>query len=358
VLTNDERAAVQHAFAEALASRADPQSLIKVVFLTEASSVLLDIPSGATPWDISAFTVNACLLSRWARDPSLLETLLEYLVHQQGLGSFVVILARVRQRIDPNPTVYDSSWLLDNSRPFFNRHELRKHVRLLIEHNGRPILRVSADKQSFGRSYTARFFEHLEDFSPKDLHVLAAEVSRSAGPSYQVEDLLDELSTQLTNSSPLPDRVGSSYPTVAARWLLREMMRSAGLWIVALDGFGQRPLNDEVRETVEDLAYRVTVGQHRRRVRLVLLDYPHPLPNVSAADVLEETLPAAASIRQADLMPCLQAWDGLRRRNGLVGVASGELSKLAHDMIEQAPTAGKARLATLNAQLIELLGMP
>lgn len=358
MLTNDERAEVQHALAEVLACRPDPQSLIKVVFLNEASSVLLDIPSGATPSDISAFTVNACLLSRWWRDPSLLEILLEYLITQQGFGSFKVILTRVQHRIDPNPSVYDSSWLLDDSRPFFDRHHLRKHVRLLIEQNGRPILRVSADDKSFGRSYTARFFEHLEDCLPKDVHVLAAEVSRSAGPSYQVEDLLDELNTQFPNSSPLPDRAGSSYPTVAARWLLRQMMTNAGLWLVALDGFGQRPLNDEVRETVEDLAYRVTVGQHRRRVRLVLLDYPHALPNVSPADILEETLPAAASICQADLMPCLEAWDGQRRRNGLIGVAAGELSKLAHDICGQAPTAGKGRLMTLNAQLIELLGMP
>lgn len=358
MLTNVERGEVQHAFAVALASRADPQSLVRIVFSTEADSILLDIPTGATPWEIAGFSVTACLLSRWTRDPSMLEMLLTYLVDNQGMGAFAPIRVRVQQGIDPNPNVYDSSWLLDNSRPFFDRHELRQHVRLLIEHNGRPILRVFADQESFGRTYTSRFFEHLEDCSPKDVHVLTAEVSRGAGPSYQVDDLVDDLSTQFRKSTLPPERAGSLYPTAVARWLLGQMIANDGLWLVVLDGFGQRPLNDEVRQTIEDLAYRVTVGQHRRRVRLVLLDYPHLLPNVSPADLLEEILQPAAAICQADLVPCLAAWDALRRRHGRPGIEAGTLAELAGDMVGQAPAEGKARLETLNAKLVELLAMP
>lgn len=358
MLTNDERFSVQRALARALASRPDPQSLIRVIFLAEADSILLDIPAGSTPMDIAAFTVSACLRSRWTYDTSLLERLLGYLVTNELNIGFGNVLDRVKRREDPNPSVYDAAWILDHSRPFFGRQELRGHARQLVEANGRPILSVSAEEQSFGRSYTGKFCEHLADFPASIVQVAIASVSRGAGPTYRIDDLLGDLSTHFTKCDRLPDRAGSSYPAASARWLLRQMMNNDGLWLVVLDGFGQRPLTDEVCETVEELAYRVTIGQHRKRIRLVLLDYPHKLPNVSAADILEEKLVPAATICQTDLLPCLEAWDSLRRRGGLAGVAAGDLPRLACDLVEQAPAEGKARLETLNARLIDLLGMP
>jgi hypothetical protein len=358
-MTN-ERASIERMLAMALAMRGQPRLLVPVIFAAKADheGIMLGTHGSADPRVLAAYILDECLRSGWTRDPSLLESLLEYLIHSEGMGELDPILIRVRQRIDPNPNVYDSSWLLSNSRPFFDRHELRGHARLLIEEDGWPILQVRADEESFGRSYTSRFFQHLERRSPAKLHVLTAAISQDAGPSYQVEDLLDDLGSQFSNSEPMPERMGSSYPTQAARWLLRQMNRNDGFWIVVLDGFGQRPINDEVRQTVEDLAFRIPDGQHRQRIRLVLIDYQHPLPNVDAADILEETLLAAASICQADLLPCLRTWDHLRRKKGLKGVAPDRLAALADDIVEQAPAAGKARLKTLNAKLTDLLRIP
>ena len=48
--------------------------------------------------------------------------LLDYLVTTAGIGAFSPILTRVRQRVDPNPSIYDSAWLLGDSLPFFDRH--------------------------------------------------------------------------------------------------------------------------------------------------------------------------------------------------------------------------------------------
>lgn len=358
MLTNDERYAVQRALARALMSRPDPQSLIRVIFLAEAESILFDIPAGSTPLEIAERTVTACVLSRWTYDVSLLERLLHYLVTHGldiGLGN---LLERVKRREDPNQSVYDAAWILDHSRPFFGRQELRRHVQQLVEANGHPILSVAAEEQSFGRSYTGKFCEHLADSPDSDVQVAIASVSPGAGPTYRMDDLLGDLSTHFTKCDRLPDRAGSSYAAASARWLLRQMMDNDGLWLVVLDGFGQRPLTDEVCETVEELAYRVTIGQHRKRIRLVLLDYPHKLPNVSAADILEEKLLPAATISKTDLMPCLEAWDSRRRRGGFAGIAAADLPRLACDLIKQAPIDGKARLETLNARLIDLLGMP
>lgn len=65
------------------------------------------------------------------------------------------------------------------------------------EDNGRPILRVSAVADSFGRSYSRYFLEHLEDHLPGTVHVLFADLSPGTGPSYQIIDLLETVGAQL-----------------------------------------------------------------------------------------------------------------------------------------------------------------
>jgi hypothetical protein len=62
------------------------------------------------PGDIASFTIAECRVSRWALDSSLLEMLLVYLVETRGVGSLDEVLARVRQHIDPNPTICDPAW--------------------------------------------------------------------------------------------------------------------------------------------------------------------------------------------------------------------------------------------------------
>jgi hypothetical protein len=356
VLTRDERDQVEEAFAIALAGQLNPRSLVQVIFKAEAAPILLGLPQGLDgARDMASFVVETCLMSRWTRDPALLDLLLDYLVRSRGIGALQVVLVRVRQRVDPNPSLYDSTWLI-GQRPFFDRQDLRQRVQRLIEDNGRPILHVSAVRGSFGRTYSRYFLEHLEDRSPGTVHVLAVELSAGTGPSYQVADLLETVGSQLGVEAPIPPRADSSYPMAAARWMLKHIMSRPGRWLIVLDGFGQKELNQEVRETIEALAVMVPSGQYRRRVRLVLLDYRHQLPGITPADVLKEVLKPATKVAPADLTPCLVDWDAERKRQGIEGLAGGELDKLANGMLEQAPKTGKKRLETLNAALSKLYG--
>ena len=152
MLTRDEREQVESAFATALASQMNPNSLVTVVFKAEANAILLDLPPGVGAPGIASFVVEACLVSRWTQNPALLDLLLDYLVKSRGMGELQAVLLRVRQRIDPNPSVYDSTWVI-GQRPFFDRGDLRSRAQLLVEQNDRPILRVLAeDPESFGRS--------------------------------------------------------------------------------------------------------------------------------------------------------------------------------------------------------------
>ena len=133
---------------------------------------------------------------------------------------------------------------------------------------------------------------------------------------------------------PIPPRTRSSYAEDAVLWLL-QLMKPSLRWVLVLDGFGQPGVADEVHETVRLLAHRVTMVSYRKRMRLVLLDYPpdfpgplpvadlaEKLPGVKLADLLTETLPTASGICKDDLLPCLRAWNGLRVSLGLNGTAA------------------------------------
>jgi hypothetical protein len=371
VLTSAERAEVQRELAVALGDSDGTRRRIRDVFPNrEEQNVILLRDGTIDPLPLAGLVLDECLLSRWARTPPMLGTLLRYLVDIRGIGSLAPLLDRVNQRIDPNQSFYEDTWLLDDTRPFFDRHDLRTKTRQLIDGSGRPILRLPKDGDSYGRSYTLDFLAHLEERRGGDVFVIAAEIADGGGPSYAVEDLLNQVSAALSSAEPLPDRTRSSYAESAVLWLLR-LLKPGPRWVLVLDGFGQQGVADEIHETVRLLARWVTVPQYRKRMRLVLLAYPpeipgvetmlllaEKLPNVQLADILTETLPPATAISQADLLPCLEAWDGLRRRQGLPGLAADELAKLADGMLARAPAAGKERLSALHHDLLMLLDMP
>lgn len=371
MLTSGQRAQVQGEFFEALADSDGARTLIRDVF-PERDEQLAILRHDLTndPLTLARITLDECLLSGWTRNPPMLSTLLRYLVDIRGVGSFAPFLERVNQRIDPNQSFYEDTWLLDDSRPFFDRHDLRGKIRQLMDGSGRPILRLPKDADAYGRSYTLDFLAHLEERRGGDVCVVAAEIADGGGPSYAVEDLLRQVSAALGSGEPLPERTRSSYAESAVLWLLR-LMKPGPRWVLVLDGFGQQGVADEIHETVRLLARWVTVAQYRKRIRLVLLGYPpeipglatmlllaEKLPNVKLADVLTEMLPPAASIRRDDLMPCLEAWNGLRGKQGLPGLADDELAKLADGLLARAPAAGKERLARLHYDLLMLLDLP
>lgn len=355
MLIAEERDRIERAFASALASQLAPASVITVVFGNHAPAMMTKFPASANYAELAAIVVSECIASRWACDPALLDSLLEYLVTNKGRGELHPVLLRVRQKVDPNPSMYDATWL--GGRPFFDRTDLRHRVKHLIERNERPILLISAGPATFGRSYSRYFLQYLEDTEPKTVHVVVAELSPGTGPSYQVEDLLGVVSAQLGVADPLPLRAGSDYPATAARWMLHKVMGRAGRWLFVLDGFGQNELNPEVRQTIQALAAAVPTGQYRLRARLVLIDYPHPLPNITPADVLEEKLHPPDRIDEAELTPCLVDWDAARVSAGRRRLAHGEIAKLAAGMAMRAPAAGRERLEALNAGLSDLLDL-
>lgn len=358
MLTIPERQDVERETSIALAAQTNPKSHLQTIFLMETDEILAQLPLTINSCnEYASHIMGSCLASRWVYDPSLLELLLNYLVDSRGLGRFVLIRNRVRRKEDPNPDPYGSKWLM-KVHPFVDREVLREKARILIEENAYPILKITAPPETFGRTYSRKFFEHLEDNLPGDTHFLVEELSLSLGPSYRVQDLAESLGAQLGVTEVVPDQSGSSYPMAICRWILKHAMACAGRWIIMLDGFSSPELNPDVKGTIEALAEKICSGQFRRRIRLVLVDYPAPLPQVSPADLIEEVLYLPSDLSQANLKSCIEEWNTSRRANGKTGLQQPEINKLAEGMVKAAPANGKARLESFNKQLSNLLQIP
>jgi hypothetical protein len=358
MITTEERRDVQDELEVVLAGQMDQRAFLTTIFGAESTDLLRVLPTTLRTADqYATFAIDYCLASRWSLSPSLMDLLLDYLIQRKGIGRLGVLLERVRRQEDPNGNPYDALWLV-TELPFFDRTVLRGHIRSLIEGNARAVLKVTPQPDSYGRTYSRKFLEHLEDVFPDDTHVLYEPLAPGTAPSYHAQDLATSFAAQLGVTESFAADTTSSVSKAVALRLLGHVMSRSGRWIIVLDGFGQSGLQQEVRETIEAIAGLIPTGQYRRRVRLVLLDYPHALPNVSSADVLEEVLSSADSLTRADLEPCIVEWDAKRREAGCKGIPPREIFKLAEGMIQRAPATGKARLESFNDDLSKLLQFP
>lgn len=357
MLTPAERGDVEGELAAVLAEQADPRAFLTIVFGPAATPLLQELPTTfSRAQEFAAFTLNFCLRKRWSSDPSMLELLLTRLIDSHGRGALGGLRTRVRGKVDPNPDLFVSNWIL-GAQPFFDRQDLRGCARKLLEENDRPLLRVNGPAGS-GRSYTSRFFDFIMDRDPRDLHVVTVEVSADTGPSYTVEELAESLIAPMGVTESLPARTVSSYPGALGRWILRHAMRQQGLWIFILDGFGQRDVKPEVKELIQLLAAHVSTGEYRRRLRVILIDNRDVIPRVMPADMMDEEIRDATQVSRDEIIECLLAHNVRMRELNRREIEATALGTIADDILHRAPAKGKARLRFVYDELLALTVMP
>ena len=137
--------------------------------------------------------------------------LLEYLVESQGRGGFQPLVQRVGLKNDPNGVLYAKTWVRGERFPFFDRVDLRDSVKTLVETDDFAILKVGCEPETYGRSYTRLFLEHVQDSGPGNVNILTDGIPPGLGASYQVEDLLDSVSS--SSRSRRRFRPGTPAPT-------------------------------------------------------------------------------------------------------------------------------------------------
>jgi hypothetical protein len=317
------------------------------------------LPNDFTVADAQAqFVVGHCLDSRWDRTPSLLERLLTTLIVAGVQAAELIPLRdRVRQKIDPNPDPAMALWLTAEM-PFFGRNSLRPLVRSLLSADARPILQIAgptANGEECGKTYTRWLLEHACSLR-KDVHAVFVGLAKGYGPSYSVESLADALVAPTTRDvASRPQRAQSDYPTTLCRWVLNAAIQTPGKWIYILDGFSQQDLQAETRALIDTLAFEITGGVYRKRMRLVLIDHSLTITQVQRAQILRDDVPAATAVAEAEIKDCLRAhYDDIKKRSNRKVPDEAALTIIAQNLLGTAPPGPAKRLDVLNSTLSKL----
>lgn len=337
MLTPDERKEV---IAELSDYAAPPNSvgILTRLFTGPDRLELGDMPLELlTVTDQSTWLVDACLLSRWRRNPSLLEQLLSALV-VRGKGGLQRLVTRVQQQIDPNPDPFRTSWVLAR-QPFLGRPQLRVAARDLVDSVNQPILRVYGPSKS-GKTYTTELFSYVMTEARPDLHVVPVELADGTGPTYKVEELAESLTLTMKNLTTFPERSASSYPKALVRWLIGNVYRNPGLWIFVLDGFGQPNVQEEVVEFINMLAQFMFNPEFARRMRLVLLHYDKDLMGNWRAWTGDDGPLPLTGVTVNDLIDCITAFNAMMQAQNQPGkmIAPADIPVLAEAMLAKSQT--------------------
>lgn len=341
MLTLDEQQKVLAALEIAL-GRVEVRTFIDSTFTPRHQEILRYLPNTlTTPVLQATYVLSWCLNSRWPPPPTpaLLDTLLQTLVKADA-PTLVPLQARVSQGPDhdPNRQVGNALWVRE-TMPFFSRAKLRPVIMQLLESDAQPILRIVGPPKS-GKSYTRELIEHVCAESRPDIQVVLAEIPEGTGPSYRAKDLADTLVTPtIRNVSDVPaDDHSSDYPATLCRFVLNAAINSPGRWIYVLDGFNQPHIKKQTRELVQAFAASIAgTGTFRKRMRLVLVDYPTSLPRVQLGTVLDDTVPEVAELTVAEVEACLLAhYDDIQFRFGRPKPLPNVLQTVAHGLLAKA----------------------
>jgi hypothetical protein len=355
MLTRDETREVTDAVATVLSNEGDVRAFISTVFTGNDTELLRDLPMNLViALQQAQFIVNYCLGSRWSKNPSMLEQLLDKLVNNYSYR-FVVQLDRVRAKTDPNPDPVVALWLASHM-PFFSRKLLRPVLMCLVSSDTQPILRVvgpQADGDECGKSYTAELIQHIRD-ARTDLRIAPARIEKGLGPSVTAEEVAMALVAPTGKELKLPERSSSSYAKILCFWILNQSMSTPDRWIYVLDGFDQPDVQNETKELVNALARELTGGEYRKRIRMVLVAYSSPLLGVPEVKILKEEVPPATAVTTVEIADCLAAHYADLVTRGQAPVPRSVVDTVAQQLVQGAPAGPAMRLWHLNDKLTKL----
>jgi hypothetical protein len=354
MLTPKERSDITELLANRLALQDSPRRFFEDAIrdLTQQRRFLLSFQFDVRDALQSAeCSMAMCLADCWTAAPSWLECVLTHLNRYEQQQALVAIIGRIQRHEDPNPDPFQRTWF-GIDMPFYDRASLRLLLRVLLTTPARPVLRINGPSGA-GLSYTDRVIGELAQLSGP-IHVSSAHITSSTASSFDLRDLVTDLTLSLTDSD-LPEQRKSSYPVELARWVVKMALAQPGMHVLVIDGAGLDQIEgNDIDQFVGELAIRVCRNEIRMRTRLVLINYAEPLP-VQPFDMDEETLKDPSQLGAADLIDCISQMIVRRQSCGKPAWEDATPVALATQILARAPAVGKERLSYVNDQLRTLL---
>lgn len=293
--------------------------------------------------------IAICEAARWDNDPPWLVLLLKAFAIHEGIQEIIDNL-KVPPPAAPNPF---TACVLHGELPFLDRASLRQKVQNLANTLDRCILVVNG-KGICGKSYTARYLDYLS-YSTSGFGVSRVKEDGNGAhlsPTQLAKDIVAGMDRPTTNmpderQSPSIDRWVKELCT----WILSEAAQTGGKWWIVLDGFRSSKLKVEgTAELIQHLADRISRGEARKRLRLILLEYPETFPQELRPSVEFETIASTRHIGELDLQEYFTCLLKSRKRN-FEPTAVIEATK---KVLENTPSESNAWLTDLAAQISEV----
>ncbi|MFP2904608.1 hypothetical protein ACLESD_06035 [Pyxidicoccus sp. 3LFB2] len=266
----------------------------------------------------------------WQSDLSLVvEVHAVFKVHQEGMEEE----ERLRQLAATADPFADMRICRGNA--FLARRELRRELKRLAN-DDRSILLVDGPSRS-GRSYTHKLIQHIAEQRGQ----FRVAWSDCSGPSLTLSasGLAQLLSLSIgrpPGQMPTQEAQEPRWAQQLAQWVLAHDAEAASRWWLVFDGFEGTELAPGARAFIEHLAQRIGTGPARQRFRLVLLQYPQPMPTVLRREVATEKLQPPDTVGPKDVSEYFE-WL-MRRRNETI--TSEGLQKLVNSVFERVEDTG------------------
>ena len=357
MLTFAERQAVQVALAHVFGGALSYKNVVAGMFGPEALAANGALaPFYPTNGEAAQAVLRYALEARWQHQPSLLERMLTQLT-QNGVSDFSSLVARLQRKEDPNLDPLASSWL-SADRPFFDRKGSRQCVQGILDSSAKPILVVRGEDQS-GKSYTCDWLDFLAGEQRCDFRIISKKLEKKGGPSMDAEFLATSIVSKLPQKFT-PHGVSQDqnrYEERLCNWIVNNLLQAPGRTWIVLDGFGDPDLTPSAQTLIQHLAEAVLSDTVNRSVRLVLVDFPTKLVNVSLSRIVNDNLSAPSQLQPADLENCLaQHFTEIQQEvtSEFISQLSAKLMDKARELKEQEEFKALPELERINYVLSEL----
>jgi len=269
-----------------------PRSVLAAGLHVDLQGELGDGP----PTVLVARAIELCTRDAYRLAPPAMAQFLGQLIAQfQGIAE---IIARISVP-PPAPPDPFSAVLLDTRLPFLARDPARTNLRALTQSAPRSPVVVINGERLRGKSYTAEFIDHVSHYLDRVQHCLVKLPTRqgaSTGPGELARDLVARMGGDLRLQPP-PHTNADRWVDELTNWVLATAAQGNVRWWVVLDGFNNRELRADTRKFISALADGLDAGVHRRRHRLILLDFDRTLLQLRPGRIALETIediPASA----------------------------------------------------------------
>ena len=219
-------------------------------------------------------------------------------------GIVAVLQDELSQPSSPGPgpagDAYDT-YLVLGGQPFLDRRQLRPKLRqLLFEKNGPSVLAVSGPKRS-GKTYTTALLEHLSRELQEFELISPVDISDTPSPREMARSLVARMGRSTGSLPQQVEETPNSYFIRLAEWVVGEALASDHRWCLVIDGADEgKPLTD-IKKFISHLAKFAQEGPGHKYLRLLLLGYREPFPNLWKKSVEREVLDSPDKIGLVDV---------------------------------------------------------